>query len=136
MKKNLSRILALALVVTSLLSLTAGAFADGTKVVIPNRISRLEPQLPEREASPTIRTKTKNGEIMVRVNGEADAVYANWLGYGESKEEVALENGLGYVETEGHKYQLGAKWNNKVVRSYFAYDHSSGEWVPVNYEGR
>ena len=135
MKKNLSRILALALVVTSLLSLTAGAFADGTKVVIPNRISRLEPQLPEREASPTVRTKTKNGEIMVRVNGEADAVYANWLGYGESKEEVALENGLGYVETEGHKYQLGAKWSNKVVRSYFAYDHSSGEWVPVNYEG-
>jgi len=72
---------------------------------------------------------------MVRVKGDVDTVYANWLGYGESKEEVALENGLGYVETEGHKYQLGAKWNKKVVRSYFAYDATTDEWVPVLYKG-
>ena len=135
MKKNLSRILALALVVASLMSLTVGAFADGTTVVIPNKFSRIEGQLPEREAAPTVRTKTKNGEIMVRVNGEADTVYANWLGYGEEKEEVALENGLGYVETEGHKYQLGTKYSKKVVRSYFAYDPELKEWVPVKYKG-
>ncbi len=135
MKKNLSRLLALALVVASLLSLTVGAFADGTKVVIPNKISRLEAQLPEREAQPTVRTKTKNGEIMVRVNGDPDTVYANWLGYGEEPEEVELENGLGYVELEGHKYQLGAKWNNTVYRSYFAYDPETEDWVPVDYKG-
>ena len=135
MKKNLSRVLALALVLASLLSLTVGAFADGTTVVIPNKISRLEAQLPEREAQPTVRTKTKNGEIMVRVNGDPDTVYANWLGYGEEPEEVELENGLGYVELEGHKYQLGAKWSKKVVRSYFAYDPDEEAWVPVNYKG-
>ena len=135
MKKNLSRLLALALVVASLLSLTVGASADGTKVVIPNKISRLQAQLPEREAQPTVRTKTKNGEIMVRVAGDPDTVYANWLGYGEEPEEVELENGLGYVELEGHKYQLGAKWNNKIVRSYFAYDPEQESWVPVTYKG-
>jgi len=135
MKKNLSRVLALALVLASLLSLTVGAFADGTTVVIPNKISRLEAQLPEREAQPTVRTKTKNGEIMVRVNGDPDTVYANWLGYGEEPEEVELENGLGYVELEGHKYQLGTKWSNKVVRSYFAYDPEAKGWVPVKYKG-
>ena len=135
MKKNLSRVLALALVLASLLSLTVGASADGTKVVIPNKISRLEAQLPEREAQPTVKTKTKNGEIMVRVSGDPDTVYANWLGYGESKEEVELENGLGYVELEGHKYQLGAKWNKTQYRSYFAYDAASGEWKSVAYKG-
>ena len=135
MKKNLSRVLALALVLASLLSLTAGAFADGTKVVIPNKFSRLESQLPEREAQPTVRTKTEKGEIMVRVAGDPDNVYANWLGYGEEKEEVNLDNGLGYVELEGHKYQLGAKWNNKQYRSYFAFDPDLEEWVPVEYKG-
>ena len=134
MKKNLSRLLALALVLASLLSLTVGATADGTKVVIPNKISRLEAQLPEREAQPTVRTKTKNGEIMVRVNGDPDTVYANWLGYDEEKEEVDLENGLGYVELEGHKYQLGAKWNNTVYRNYYVLD-SKGDWVAVDYKG-
>ena len=135
MKKNLSRILALALVVASLMSLTVGAFADGTKVVIPNKFSRIEGQLPEREKMPTVRTKTKNGEIMVRVNGDAETVYANWLGYGEEKEEVALENGLGYVELEGHKYQLGAKWNNKQYRTYLAFDPTTNTWVYVPYHG-
>jgi len=141
MKKNLSRVLALALVVASLLSLTVGASADGTKVVIPNKISRLNAQLPERETQFQVRTKTKNGEIMVRVTGEPDTVYANWLGYGEEKEEVDLENGLGYVELEGHKYQLGAQWNNKQYRSYFAFypkeqgTTEGGYWLPVEYKG-
>ena len=133
MKKNLSRVLALALVLASLLSLTVGASADGTKVVIPNKFSRLEAQLPEREAQPTVKTLTKNGETMVRVSGEPDTVYANWLGYGEEKEEVDLENGLGYVELEGHKYQLGAKWNNKIVRSYLVFNGDA--WVNASYYG-
>ena len=145
MKKNLSRVLALALVLASLLSLTVGASADGTKVVIPNKISRLEAQLPEREAQPTVKTKTANGEILVRVSGDPDTVYANWLGYGESKEEVELENGIGVVELEGHKYQLGAKYNKVQNRKYYVLDtdpdtfdpedDSTYTWQSVKYYG-
>ena len=66
MKKNLSRLLALALVLASLLSLTVGAFADGTKVVIPNKISRLEAQLgfPLFQRSPALEL-TKTGELFL-----------------------------------------------------------------------
>lgn len=128
MKKFVSCIL-----VFMLLTFMFGAYADDTTVVVPNKFTRLEPQLPVLEEQPHVRTKTADGVIKVRVDSEPDVVYANWLGYGESKEEVALENGFGAVELEGHKYQLGAKWNNKLYRSYFAFDGS--DWVPVEYHG-
>ena len=135
MKKTLSRLLCVALIAMMTMSMFATASADGTKVVIPNTAKKLESQLPAREQPVTMRTKTKDGIIMVRVKGDPDEVVAQWMGYDDEYEVVEFENGIGYIETEGHKYQLGAAPNNKVFRNYYAYDIETNKWIPVDYYG-
>ena len=118
-----------------LFSTVFSATAETTEFVISNALKRMAAQLPEFEDPLLLRTKTVDNEIHVRVKGSPDAVYANWLGYQEEPEEVDLVNGVGVVDIEGHKYQLGATWNNKVYRDYYAYNGESDEWVPVKYMG-
>lgn len=118
-----------------LFSTAFSATAETAEFVVPNALKRMAAQLPEFEDPLLLRTKTVDNEIHVRVKGSPDAVYANWLGYQEEPEEVDLVNGVGVVDIEGHKYQLGATWNNKVYRDYYAYNGESDEWVPVKYIG-
>jgi len=116
MKKILCRVLALALVVMSIM--TVAASAEG-KFVLPDYVDKMAKQLPEREVPATIRTKTIDGEIHVYVSEEVDSLTAQWLGYKEAKEVVDLEDQKALIDIEGHTYQLGARyttgrWNKKT----------------------
>ena len=136
MKKRLSRLLCAALIAVMVMSLFAvsSADAENTKVVIPSTAKKLQSVLPEREQPVTMRTKTKDGIIMVRVHGEPDEVVAQWMGYDEEYEVVEFENGIGYIETEGHKYQLGAAPNNVVYRNYYRLDKNGDIMLDANGE--
>ncbi len=111
MKKLLSILLILALVLACGVSLAEEGKAR-TSFWIPKKLAEIEVEpLPVSEF-PVVKTKTANGKITVTVSPEPDGLLANWMGYGEEPEEVKLENGVGVISQEGHKYQLGAAYDN------------------------
>ena len=119
MKKILSLLLALALVLACGVSL-AEEGKTRTSFWIPKNLAEIEVEdLPLGEF-PVVKTKTANGKITVTVSPEPDALAANWMGYGEKPEQVAMENGVGVISQEGHKYQLGAAYNKSWKKNWIA----------------
>ena len=59
---------------------------------------------------PTMKTKRVSQITTVTVNGDLDRLTANWMGYGESPEEITMTDGVGQFSSEGHKYSVGTHW--------------------------
>ena len=95
---------------------------------IPQYAEEIGQQL---EELPTLKTKQSGETITVQVSGPVDYLLANWQGYMEQPEEIELTDGTGIVEAKGHKYQLGARWNNDLhyimVENFFRYEDVSDE---------
>ena len=111
MKKLISVILAFAM-----LSVCCAVFAEEaaeTKQVeffLPATVAELElDELPVNDF-PTIKTKRVHQITTVTVNGDLDRLTANWMGYGESPEEITMTDGVGQFSSEGHKYSVGTHW--------------------------
>ena len=119
MKKVLSLLLALALVLACGVSL-AEEGKSRTSFWIPKNLAEIEVEDLPLSEFPVVKTKTANGKITVTVSPEPDALAANWMGYGEKPEQVALENGVGVISQEGHKYQLGAAYNKSWKKNWIA----------------
>ena len=111
MKKLLSILLILALVLACGVSLAEEGKAR-TSFWIPKKLAEIEVEALPVSEFPVVKTKTAKGKITVTVSPEPDALAANWMGYGEEPEQVTLENGVGVISQEGHKYQLGAGYVN------------------------
>ena len=111
----------------SLLVVMNAAFSDEA-FSIPQRAEAFGQLLDEL---PSIKTKQSGETIMVQLTGHVDYLLANWQGYMEQPEEIELTDGTGVVETKGHKYQLGARWNNYLhyvmVENFFRYEDVSDE---------
>ena len=130
MRKILSMILALVLITTCGISLAEETAAARTQFWIPANLAEIEvDELPVSEF-PKMKTKTAHGIINVTVDPMPDALYANWMGYGEEPEEVQLKDGVGVVYQRGHKYQLGAGYVNYSWREYVGgVDYMDDEYV-------
>ena len=111
MKKLVSVILILALA-----SACCAAFAEeaaGSEKIsffLPDTVAELGlDELPVNDF-PTMKTKKIHQITTITVNGELDKLSANWMGYGETSEEVVLTDGVGQISGEGHKYSVGTQW--------------------------
>ena len=111
MKKLVSVILILALA-----SACCAAFAEeaaGTEKIsffLPDTVAEMGlNELPVNDF-PTMKTKKVHQITTITVNGELDKLSANWMGYGETSEEVVLTDGVGQISHEGHKYSVGTQW--------------------------
>ena len=117
----MKRILSIALAVIIALACFSAAAEEAktrTKFWIPEKLAEIEvDELPVSEF-PLVKTKTANGWINVSVTPEPDALFANWMGYGEEPEKVELKDGTGKISQEGHHYQLGAKYDNSWWKNW------------------
>ena len=111
-KKLISVILALVLLSACCVSLAEGA-AETTGPIqffLPAELAMLNiDELPVNDF-PLVRTKRVHEITTITVNGEVDRMTANWMGYGESPEEVTLTDGIGEISSEGHKYSVGTHY--------------------------
>ena len=116
------------LTVMMVLMMILGVAGAETTYSAPQRAEQLNQELDEL---PVIRTKQIETTITVTVDGPVDYLLANWQGYLEQPEEIELIDGVGTVETKGHRYQLGARWNNHVhyvtVENFFRYEDVSDD---------
>lgn len=82
---------------------------------VPARISEYKslPEMPSiysfAELTPV---KSKDGNtITVFLNKPVDRIWANWMGQGEEPEELIVNSQLrATFSTDGHRYQVGARW--------------------------
>ena len=111
-----------------------GVCAD-TTYSVPEHTVQLGMEL---EELPEIRTKQADGIITVAVTGNVDYLMANWQGYMEQPEEIELTDGVGQVQTKGHRYQLGARWNNVLhyitVENFFRHEDVSDEELMMYFD--
>ncbi len=120
------KLLALFLVLVLILMSCTALADDRTTFWIPENLFDVEIEELPTDTFPVVRTKTADGVISVAVIGETDKLYANWMGYGEEKEEVILDHGVGTVSQDGHKYQLGASYVNYSWKDWI--DSYSYHW--------
>ena len=67
----------------------------------------------------TMKTKQIGNVIYITLSKPVDRLFANWLGYKEMPEELALtEDNEASVLTNGHKYQIGVHWTNWYWKLY------------------
>ena len=60
-----------------------------------------------------IKTQVDDFYITLTLSKPVDSLYANWMGYGETPEELSVSEDLtANFFTLGHKYQVGTKWSN------------------------
>ena len=85
----------------------------------------------ELDELPKLKTRMKDWFIEVQVEGEVDYLLANWMGFEEEPEEIELNDGIGYISTIGHKYQLGARWNDLqnrfIIENFFRIEDKTDE---------
>ncbi len=121
LKKLISVILVLAI-----LSVCCAAFAETEKIsfFLPSTVAELGlDELPVNDF-PTVKTKKVRQITTITVDGKADKLSANWMGYGETSEEVTLTDGVGQISSEGHKYSVGTHWIKETSYEWLdSYDY-------------
>ncbi len=123
MKKLISIILVLALAAAFGVSL-AEEPAQGGKIefFLPATSAGLGLDELPLDDFPAIKTKKVRQITTITVTGDPDKLYANWMGFGESPEEVTLTDGIGQISAEGHKYSVGTMYttgtHNEFVGMY------------------
>ena len=118
----------MSLTVMIVLMMVLGVAGGETIYSVPQCTEQLNQELGEL---PVIRTKQIDKTITVTVDGPVDYLLANWQGYMEQPEEIELIDGVGTVDASGHRYQLGARWNNHVhyvtVENFFRFEDVSDD---------
>ncbi len=96
-----------------LLGCASSALAD---IYVPKHINELDdlPDMPALSDFAAMRTKQEGNIVSIFLNKEVDNLRANWLEYeNEHEEELEVDDELtAYLDTTGHKYQVGAHWTN------------------------
>ncbi len=84
------------------------------------------PEIPEFAKMTTIQ---QGKTITIYLSQPVDSLTAQWLGYQEEPEELTVGDDLtATLSTEGHRYQVGARWVNW---SYRDYDWEKGSGIPA-----
>ena len=83
---------------------------------IPKNINELDglPYMPRLSDFAAMRTKQIDEIVTIMLDRPVDNLRANWLEYNnEHEEELEVNDELiAYLDTTGHKYQVGAHWTN------------------------
>ncbi len=83
------------------------------------------PEIPEFAKMTTFQ---KGKTITIYLTQPVDSLTAQWLGYQEEPEELTVGDDLtATLSTEGHRYQVGARWVNWTYRDY---DWEKETWIP------
>lgn len=127
MKKLISFILILALAAACGVSTAEEAAQNGRiEFFLPATSAELGLDELPLDDFPAIKTKKVRQITTITVTGDLDKLYANWMGYGESPEEVTLTDGVGQISAEGHKYSVGTMYTTgssyEVVGVYDYYE--------------
>ena len=105
------RVIALALTVGLLCSLT-----PASALSVPKHIDEFDdlPALPRLSDFAQMRTWQEEEIVTIYLDRPVDNLRANWLEYNnEHEEELEVNDELiAYLDTTGHKYQVGAHWTN------------------------
>ena len=107
----MKRVIALVLIAGLVCSLTpALAF------YVPKHIDEYDglPYLPQLSSFAAMRTRQEEEIVTIYLDKPVDNLRANWLEYNnEHEEELEVNDDLiAYLDTTGHKYQVGAHWTN------------------------
>ena len=110
----MKRVIALALAVALLCSLT-----PALAYYVPKHIDEYDnlPYMPSLSSFAAMRTKQVEEIVSIYLDREVDDLRANWLEYNNEHEEPLEVNEVdgvltAFLDTTGHKYQVGAHWTN------------------------
>ena len=107
----MKRVIALALAVALLCSLT-----PALAYYVPKHIDEYDdlPYMPSLSSFAAMRTKQEEEIVTIYLDREVDNLRANWLEYNNEHEEPLEVNDerMAFLDTTGHKYQVGAHWTN------------------------
>lgn len=123
----MKKVIALTLAVGLLCSLTP-AFA----LYVPKHINDFDglPYLPRLSDFAQMHTWQEEEIVTIYLDRPVDNLRANWLEYNnEHEEELEVNDELiAYLDTTGHKYQVGAHWTNAYAyETYTPYDSKKNE---------
>ena len=113
------------------LALLCAASAGLAEASVPNRISEFTglPAAPALSAFASMKTRQRGNTVTITLNKPVDKLQANWLGHGESPEELTVsENLTATLNTAGHRYQVGAGFANRYWQ-----DISYNSWTVITY---
>ena len=99
---------------------------------VPKYIDEFDdlPYMPRLSDFAAMRTKQVEEIVTIYLDREVDNLRANWLEYNnEHEEELEVnEELMAYLDTTGHKYQVGAHWTNAyAVETYTQNDGTKDE---------
>ena len=86
-----------------------------TEIIVPSKITDYTglPDIPDTKNFAALTTKEAENFIYITLSKAVESLSANWLGYNEEPELLAVGEDLkASVCTLGHKYQLGTRWVN------------------------
>ena len=126
----MKKVIALALTVGLLCSLTPALALD-----VPKNINDFDdlPYLPRLSDFAQMRTWQEDEIVTIYLDRPVDNLRANWLEYNnEHEEELEVNDELiAYLDTTGHKYQVGAHWTNAYA--YETYTENDPNKDPNRY---
>ncbi|MBR3015787.1 MAG: hypothetical protein IKH57_01685 [Clostridia bacterium] len=119
-------------IATALLFSLICALTPALAIDVPKFIDKYDdlPYMPSLSEFAAMRTKQVEEIVTIYLDREVDNLRANWLEYNnEHEEELEVnEDLIAYLDTTGHKYQVGAHWTNAyAVERYTEYDATKDE---------
>lgn len=125
----MKRVIALALVLGVICS-----FSPALAIYVPKYISEYDglPYMPRLSDFAQMRTRQVEEIVTIYLDRMVDNLRANWLEYmNEHEEDLEVQevngNLVAYLDTTGHKYQVGAHWTNAYAyETYPADDPANG----------
>ena len=131
----MKRVIALALAMALVCSLT-----PALAYYVPKHIDEYEglPLLPMLSEFAAMRTRQVEEIVTIYLDKEVDNLRANWLEYNnEHEEELEVNDELiAYLDTTGHKYQVGAHWTNAYATETYTENTLTAEQKAAGLEER
>ncbi len=134
----MKRVIALALAVALLCSLT-----PALAYYVPKHINEYDdlPSMPSLSSFAAMRTKQVEEIVTIRLDREVDNLRANWLEYNNEHEEPLEVNDVdgvltAFLDTTGHKYQVGAHWTNAYATESYTENTLTAEQKEAGLEER
>ncbi len=110
----------------ALVMLCAAGSALALDAAFPKTTAEYDlPEIPEFAKVSTLRV---GNTIYITLSHAVDSLTAQWLGYNEEPEELTVSDDLtATLSTEGHRYQVGARWVNG---SWTWWEGEFLAWIP------
>ena len=131
----MKRVIALALAVALLCSLT-----PALAYYVPKHIDEYDnlPYMPSLSSFAAMRTRQVEEIVTIYLDREVDNLRANWLEYNNEHEEPLEVNEelMAFLDTTGHKYQVGAHWTNAYATETYTENTLTAEQKAEGLEER